>query len=182
MFNFGKDANEPKPADASAVKTSEAQPPASGQDAKPRPGADSKNDSSAPGAAATTPPPQPGSGKGTESGESTRTHKVELGDSYSLLAETYYGSQRYAKFLMDANPQYSDPTKLREGVVLKVPARPNDGPGMVTVKKTSAGPDAAPSTDGASTASAAKAAASKDANDRLYVVQEDDTLYAIASR
>jgi len=91
-----------------------------------------------------------------------RTHTIRRGDSYALLAEQYYGSQRHAKFLMDANPEHSDPRRLREGVVLRVPPMPNQ-PGTAH----SAGSLRRPSGT---------------AGERTYVVRGGDSFYRIAVR
>ena len=60
-----------------------------------------------------TPAPQPG----------TRTHVVGRGDTVAILAEVYYGSQRYTGHLLKANPQVTDPTRLTVGTVLQIPPR-----------------------------------------------------------
>lgn len=51
----------------------------------------------------------------------TRSHTVQRGDTFSILAEIYYGSQRHTGFLMEANPQVTDPNRLLVGTVIKVP-------------------------------------------------------------
>ena len=51
----------------------------------------------------------------------TRTHRVERGDTFSILAEVYYGSQQHTGFLVRANPQVKDPNRLLVGTVLNVP-------------------------------------------------------------
>ena len=50
-----------------------------------------------------------------------RSHTVARGDTFSILAEIYYGSQRHTGFLMEANPQVTDPNRLLVGTVIKVP-------------------------------------------------------------
>ena len=50
-----------------------------------------------------------------------RTHTVEPGDTFSVLAEAYYGSQRHTGFLIQANPQVKDPNRLLVGTVINIP-------------------------------------------------------------
>jgi len=61
------------------------------------------------------------SGTGPGRSAAARTHTVAEGDSLSILAEVYYGSQRYTKFLMAANPQVKDADHLLVGTVLRMP-------------------------------------------------------------
>jgi len=84
-----------------------------------------------------------------------KTHVIQRGDTFSSLAERYYGSQRYARFLADANPGV-EPYHMKIGAKIKVP------PLSSKLKK--------PSSLSAPTA--------KD----VYVVKEDDNLYRIAER
>jgi len=51
----------------------------------------------------------------------TRQHTVEGGDTLAILAEVYYGSQRYTGLLVEANPQVKDPGRLLVGTTLNIP-------------------------------------------------------------
>jgi nucleoid-associated protein YgaU len=48
-----------------------------------------------------------------------------------VLAEVYYGSQRYTNFLMQANPQVTDPNRLAVGTTLRVPPLGERAPAAV---------------------------------------------------
>lgn len=50
----------------------------------------------------------------------TRTHTVEVGETFSSIAATYYGDSKYYKQIADANPQI-DANRLKPGMVVKVP-------------------------------------------------------------
>lgn len=50
-----------------------------------------------------------------------KTHTVEPGDSFSVLAEVYYGSQRHTGFLIQANPHVKDANHLLVGTVINIP-------------------------------------------------------------
>ncbi len=74
----------------------------------------------------------------------SKTHVVGRGDSFAILAEVYYGSQRHTQQLIEANPQVTDPTRLIVGTVLDIPPlaggvpeqtpRPVAGPGTYVVR------------------------------------------------
>lgn len=104
-----------------------------------------------------TSPAKPGAGIAAGG----RTHTVGRGDTYAILAEQYYGSQRYTQFLINANPEHSDPLKLRPGVVLRVP--PLSG---AASRPPETKPTAQPTARG----------------ERTYVVRESDSFYRIAAR
>ncbi|HUU83452.1 MAG TPA: LysM peptidoglycan-binding domain-containing protein [Phycisphaerae bacterium] len=80
-----------------------------------------------------------------------RTHTVERGDTFSILAEVYYGSQGHTNFLIQANPQVKDPNRLLVGTVINIP--PLDRPARTPP---------APAGEG------------------TYLVQEGDSFYGIA--
>ena len=130
-----------------------------------RAGGERKPQPTSPGTTRTRRPPEPATAKQTtpKAEPGHRDHTVERGDSYALLADRYYGSQRYAQFLMDANPGHSDPRRLRVGAVLRIPPRPDqpEKAGAAAVKPS--GRAAAP-------------------GQRTYVVREGDTFYGIAAR
>ncbi len=100
-------------------------------------------------------------------------HTVKTGDTILELARLYYGNTRYAKALLDANPQLANTADLPVGAVINIPdveiteptsavrstaARKRVRPGPVT-------PQAAPQRKPAQ---------------RTYTVVEGDTLYGIS--
>lgn len=56
----------------------------------------------------------------TQVASSVKSHTVEVGDTFSSISASYYGDAKYFKLLVDANPQI-DPSKLKPGMVIKVP-------------------------------------------------------------
>jgi nucleoid-associated protein YgaU len=96
------------------------------------------------------------------------SYTVKTGDSFAAISETYYGTQRYAEFLMQANPQVTRANALRPGMVLKIPAKPQSQSATVA----------------AATKPAEKPATPQVASDgtKLYVVVANDTFYGIAER
>ena len=93
------------------------------------------------------------------------THKVQVGDSLAFLAQTYYGDQKYAKIIADANPGLSNPNNLKVGTKINIPALPKDADARVAT-----GTEPAKSTD--------KADAKE--NGRVYTVKAGDSFYSIA--
>jgi nucleoid-associated protein YgaU len=87
---------------------------------------------------------------------------VQPGDSFTVLAEVYYGSQSHAGFLMRANPHVKDPKRLLVGTEIRIPELPKDSSPRA---QTSAGlkVDATPS-------------------GRTYVVKAGDSLTSIAEK
>ncbi|UCC29713.1 MAG: LysM peptidoglycan-binding domain-containing protein [Phycisphaerales bacterium] len=90
------------------------------------------------------------------------THRIQPGDTFSLLAERYYGSARLTRFLIDSNPQISDPNRLRVGTIVRIPPRPSDE----TLRRA--------------TSTAKPSATSAEGERRTYAVQPGDSFYAIA--
>ena len=92
------------------------------------------------------------------------THRIQLGDTFSSLAVAYYGSAKYAGFLMNSNPQITDPKRLAVGTIVKIPPRPSDdvlsAPKSADVRGTPAGEPAG--------------------ERRTYRVRPGDSFYAIA--
>ena len=82
------------------------------------------------------------------------THRVQPGDTFSLLAQSYYGSQKYTHFLIAGNPDIRDPNMLKIGTLLRIPPLPTDLSG----RKAQAG------------------------SHRTYVVQRGDSFYGIARK
>lgn len=93
-----------------------------------------------------------------ESKPVVREHTVQSGESFSLIAQKYYGSQRHTSFLIKSNPQVKNPNRLRIGHVLRVPALSG-----VERAKTEAG-----------------SVARGEAEGRRYMVRANDTFYDIA--
>ena len=91
-------------------------------------------------------------------------YTVQPGDTFAIVAEVYYGSQRHARFLMEANPQIEDERHLRAGCTIEIPPLPESRRQLSRAadKRAAAG---AP-TDGA----------------RTYTVQPGDSFYRIAKR
>ncbi len=87
----------------------------------------------------------------------TRTHTVGGGDTLAILAEVYYGSQRYTGLLQQANP-HVDPLRLPVGAVLQIP----------------------PLNDAAATGPASPRAASPEPAVGTYIVKPGDSFYVIA--
>lgn len=93
--------------------------------------------------------------------DAVETYKVQSGDSFAVLAEVYYGSQRYTKFLMDANPRIARPEDLRVGMTILIPPLP-DATGRAA--KGSTPPASLPP------------------GQRGYLVKKNDSFYRIAER
>lgn len=91
-------------------------------------------------------------------GPGVRRHTVERGDTLSVLAEIYYGSQKHVNVLLAANPQVKDPGTLLIGTVLAIPPLPTASPATARVASP------APAVSGAGT----------------YMVKEGDSFYGIA--
>lgn len=60
-------------------------------------------------------------------GAAVDRHYVQEGDTFSSLAERYYGSAKFVPFLITSNPQIADPNHLRIGEIIKIPPQPADG-------------------------------------------------------
>ncbi len=113
----------------------------------------------APDATETTGQPSPA----VPSAPATETYIVQQGDTFAILAEVFYGSQRYAKLLVDANPQVTDPTDMKPGTRIKIPPLP-DGAGQSWEIGTS------------------RETSQATASGRTYVVQDNDTFWRLADR
>lgn len=85
-----------------------------------------------------------------------RTHVITPGDSFSKLAERYYGSQTYTALLIDANPSV-DPRRMKVGSTVRIPP-------STTTERPARDAIEQPSRVGGAT----------------YEVREGDSLYAIA--
>ena len=87
-------------------------------------------------------------------------YAVVSGDSFARIAQKKYGSQKHTSFLIEANPQVKNPDRLKIGQVLNVPPLPdtNDAAGVAANRTTRA----------------------RNANERTYVVKENDNFFDIA--
>ncbi|HNQ23222.1 MAG TPA: LysM peptidoglycan-binding domain-containing protein [Phycisphaerae bacterium] len=95
------------------------------------------------------------------------THKVQPGDTFAALARSYYGSERYTQYLIDQNPQVTNPSRLSPGMSIRIPARPAELPASAAPASTVAGVPAAP-------------ASTTPTGARTYRVRAGDTFYGIA--
>lgn len=90
------------------------------------------------------------------------THRVQQGDTMSSLAERYFGSAKYTRFLIASNPEIQDPNRLTVGMTIKIPAKP-------------------PQESAARTAATRKGSDKKSREQRkTYRVRPGDTFYGIA--
>jgi|GEM_PF-2948411 len=92
------------------------------------------------------------------------THRLQPGDTLAGLSMAYYGSERHVPMLLAANPQISDPSRLRVGAIIKIPPAPNELQLTPADQTPSGNPpsQAAPQTS------------------RSYTVKPGDSFYAIA--
>ena len=88
--------------------------------------------------------------------QAARTHVIQPGDNFSLLAQRYYGSQKHTTFLVNANRNI-DPRRMKVGSRLRIPplmaGEAQVAPMQPAVRKS---------------------------GERLREVREGDSLYAIA--
>lgn len=87
------------------------------------------------------------------------THRIREGDTFAELAVEYYGHERFTQYLIDANKQVGDPTKLRVGASIRIPPLPAQLAARSTPSRTK--------TAGV-------------AGGNTYVVKSGDTFYGIA--
>jgi nucleoid-associated protein YgaU len=99
------------------------------------------------------------------------THRVQPGETFSSLAENYYGNRRYAQFLIDSNPDVKDARKLAPGTTIKIPAKPSDDQLTSASRERSAEKPATISSD---------ASAKTGEKPKTYKVKEGDSFYSIA--
>lgn len=102
-------------------------------------------------------------GPSSQKQAAVESHVVQPGDTLAGLARRYYGSERHTDFLIKSNPQIANPSLLRVGTTVLIPALPDGG--------------AAASTAAATTQNAA---ASRSGTQRTYRVREGESFYAIA--
>ncbi len=95
------------------------------------------------------------------------THRVQPGDSLSSLAQAYYGDQKFASVLADANPELTNPNVLRLGSLVKIPPLPTNA---FNRGEASAAPRTSDTTVVARTSD----------GKRYYTVKSGDSFYSIA--
>lgn len=105
----------------------------------------------------------------------TDTHRVQPGDTFASLAKNYYGSESYARFLKESNPQLAGSGILSPGSVVNIPATP---------KETASDPNATPSKGSklaspVTPATGASPGAVKQSG-KTYQVRTGDSFYSIA--
>jgi len=109
------------------------------------------------------PRPKPVRPKAEKPKPKTRYHVVKKYDTFAILAEQYYGSQKYADLLLKANPAVTDARRMKLGTRLRVPPLEE----LTGSKK-------------ADKAVASDRKAKKPASPKVYVVKPDDSFYSIA--
>jgi nucleoid-associated protein YgaU len=63
---------------------------------------------------------------------SGQSHMIEIGETFSSIAASFYGDAKYYKLIVDANPQI-DANKLKPGMVIKIPTLEKREPRSDTV-------------------------------------------------
>ncbi len=101
-------------------------------------------------------------------GGAAESYTIQEGDTLAILAEVYYGSQRFTKFLADANPQISDDRSLRVGSVIVIPELPEE-----IRRKVMRGVSLSVAVANQSLAKEGEA---------VYVVRAGDSFYSIATK
>lgn len=99
-------------------------------------------------------------------------HRAQPGDTFLTLAQTYYGSSKYALFLRQANPDISD-SSIRVGTAIRIPSLPADASTVADSSASRPNPLGSPAG-----ANAPKPAGGS----RTYVVRPGDSFYKIAER
>jgi nucleoid-associated protein YgaU len=94
-------------------------------------------------------------------------HTIAAGETFESVSRRYFGTARHASAIARANP-LMDPTRLREGRVIRVPKDPDNIQGIPTTQT----PPAVPERDPAAPSPAPGA--------REYSVQRGDTLSGIS--
>lgn len=97
----------------------------------------------------------------SSSGVATDIHRVQPGDTFTSLAQGYYGDAKYAGFLRSSNPQLNGTARLTVGSMIKIPPRPT-GPMLLAKQPKKRRVDV------------------KSASQRFYTVKPRDSFYKIA--
>jgi nucleoid-associated protein YgaU len=95
------------------------------------------------------------------------THRIQPGDTLATLAQSYYGSPKYATFLLESNPELKDPARPAVGTTIRIPPKPEGSPA-----------EASRTVRGTGEPSAADAAG----GGRTYRVKPGDSFYSIAKK
>jgi nucleoid-associated protein YgaU len=101
-------------------------------------------------------------------------HTVASGETLSSIAKRYLGSENAWRTIAKANPTV-DPTAMKIGTKLKIPARESGSAG--TVASSSGG-----SSGGSATTAARTTSSTSGASGDLHTVASGDTLASIARR
>jgi nucleoid-associated protein YgaU len=101
------------------------------------------------------------------------THVVALGETYSSIAQKYYGSTKYINLIVKANPG-KDPRKIQPGNKLNIP----DGPR----REASAAPKEVTPEASSERLHAPTVSAPPVASDRAYTVKPGETWHVLAQR
>lgn len=115
--------------------------------------------------------PNPGEGDAA-----VETYQVRKGDTLSQIAVIFYGSERYVEFLMKSNPKVVSASSIVEGMVLRIPALPEETMQAAAAqpRERAAGPASVPSP--------VSAPVPAPDTGKTYTVKEGDSFYAIALR
>ncbi|MBN1347693.1 MAG: LysM peptidoglycan-binding domain-containing protein [Phycisphaerae bacterium] len=108
-----------------------------------------------------------------------RFHEVKANDSFAILAEKYYGSQRFAELLLKANPQVKEARLLKVGAKLRIPPMSE----LINPKKESDANKTAAATrpDKPKKESTERPEPAKKApEEKFYIVKANDSFYSIA--
>lgn len=104
--------------------------------------------------------------------EATKMHALKSGETISGLSKQYYGSEKYTKLIMDANPTLKDPRKIKPGTQIVIPPAPAKA-GIATAKTNAPTPHK-------DTAVAPVAPSTPPAGTKSYIVKEGDNWQKIA--
>lgn len=163
---FQSTAADPIQAELSIPKTqTRVDPPADGSTARrsDSPGRSTSDGNTSIHGTTEIDPPLPGP---QSTPDSPRTHKLQAGETFMSISKAVYGSSRYFKAIVAANPTLT-PEKLKPGTVIQLP------PASQVKQSARASRPAAP---------AAPSGAAPSANSKTYTVQKDDSLYKIARK
>lgn len=118
---------------------------------------------------ATRPVVEPAANAGRRSEAAVETHRIQTGETLTELATRYYGSASYTDFLARSNPNISDPNRLKVGMLVRIPPKP-EGRAESTASSDKPAPSA--STPAGQPLPAARTYRVK-AGDSLYVIAKD---------
>lgn len=93
-------------------------------------------------------------------------HRVQLGDTFASLSRMYYGDEKYTQFLIEQNPAIADPSQLRVGTTIKIPALDSESD----------------SREAEASVVTARVKSKPSGDQRSYTVKSGDTFYGIAGK